>query len=91
MGYVVISYDISDDGGRSKVASTLEGYGQRVQYSVFECRIDEKTLKKLLDKIRTFPKGEDSIRVYRICEGCLRKVTIMGRGQIKEESKFLVV
>ena len=87
----MISYDISDDGCRTKVSGILEGYGQRVQYSVFECRIDEKTLKKLLDRIRTFPKGKDSIRVYRICEGCLKKVTIIGRGQIKEESKFLVV
>ena len=31
----VISYDIPDDKRRKKIADLLEGYGQRVQYSVF--------------------------------------------------------
>jgi len=30
-------YDIPSDKRRKKVSDLLEGYGQRVQYSVFEC------------------------------------------------------
>ena len=30
----VVSYDISNDRRRRKVATILEGYGYRVQYSV---------------------------------------------------------
>jgi CRISPR-associated protein Cas2 len=39
---VVVSYDISDDKRRRKVAQIMEGYGYRVQYSVFECDLDKK-------------------------------------------------
>ena len=35
--YVVVSYDITCDRRRSKVARTLEDHGKRVQYSVFDC------------------------------------------------------
>jgi CRISPR-associated protein Cas2 len=38
----VISYDIPDDKRRKKIADLLEGYGQRVQYSVFECQLNRE-------------------------------------------------
>ena len=39
MSMYVISYDISENKIRNKVAKILEGYGKRIQYSVFECDI----------------------------------------------------
>jgi CRISPR-associated protein Cas2 len=51
MVFVVISYDISDDGIRKKVANILLDHGVRVQYSVFECLVDAKTLDKLIDML----------------------------------------
>ncbi|NJN04871.1 MAG: CRISPR-associated endonuclease Cas2, partial [Leptolyngbyaceae cyanobacterium RM1_1_2] len=33
---VLVVYDISDDRRRTKLATFLEGYGRRVQYSVFD-------------------------------------------------------
>jgi len=91
MSYMVISYDISDDRKRNKVANTLEDYGKRVQYSVFECRLDEKTLAELLDKLKPFPERNDSIRVYQICEACLRRVILLGKGGLAQEPRFFVV
>ncbi len=32
---LLIAYDISDDGRRDRVAVALQGYGERVQFSVF--------------------------------------------------------
>lgn len=32
---VLIAYDVSNDARRDRVAVTLQGYGERVQYSVF--------------------------------------------------------
>lgn len=37
MLFYVVVYDISSDKQRKKVSDLLEGYGLRVQYSVFEC------------------------------------------------------
>ena len=91
MGYVVISYDISDDRKRRRVANLLLDYGKRVQYSVFECRIDAKTLDKIIALLKPFAEGNDSIRVYQICETCLKKAVLLGRGEFTEEPKFHVV
>lgn len=38
----LISYDIAVDKRRTKIAKLLEGFGQRVQYSVFECDLTTK-------------------------------------------------
>ena len=37
----IVSYDISDPKRLRKVAKILEGYGSRIQFSVFECPLDE--------------------------------------------------
>ncbi|MBC2698445.1 MAG: CRISPR-associated endonuclease Cas2, partial [ANME-2 cluster archaeon] len=57
MVFVVISYDISDDGMRKKVANILLDHGVRVQYSVFECLVDAKTLDKLVVMLSPFTEG----------------------------------
>lgn len=43
----VVSYDIASDRTRRKLAKLLEGYGVRIQYSVFECRLTEKRFQKM--------------------------------------------
>jgi CRISPR-associated protein Cas2 len=40
--FVVVSYDITDDKRRVRMAKTLLGYGQRVQYSVFEAHLTQR-------------------------------------------------
>ena len=50
--FVLITYDIStvDEAGRRrlrKVAKMCVNYGQRVQNSVFECKIDAAQCRKL--------------------------------------------
>lgn len=71
----------------------LADYGKRVQYSVFECRLDAKTLEKLVEGLKPFAEGNDSdsIRVYQICEACLKKAVLLGRGELTEEAKFHLV
>ena len=47
----VVSYDIVSDRTRRKVSKILEGYGVRIQYSVFECRLNEKRFQKMYQDI----------------------------------------
>jgi len=42
----LVSYDISDDKRLRLVAKTLEGFGYRIQYSVFECCLEPTNLAK---------------------------------------------
>ena len=43
----LISYDICHPKRLRKVARTLDGFGARLQYSVFECPLDDLRLEKL--------------------------------------------
>jgi len=80
---VLVSYDVAQDenGARRlrKVAKTCQNFGQRVQYSVFECLVDPgqwSTLKhQLLTQIE--PKY-DSLRFYFLGANWQRRVEHVG-------------
>jgi CRISPR-associated protein Cas2 len=64
---VVISYDIPHDGRRNRLARLLKGYGERMQYSVFEAELKPEMLRHLKSKIATLIEpAEDSVRIYRL-------------------------
>ncbi len=79
--FYVIVYDISCDKRRKKVADLLEGYGARVQYSVFECVLDRAQYRQLGDRLKKRIKlDEDSIRIYPITRNTLQQVETWGVG-----------
>lgn len=49
----IITYDISDDRLRRRMARLLEGFGERVQRSAFECRLRESERRALENAIVT--------------------------------------
>ena len=49
--FYLISYDIPNDKRRLKIAHLLEGYGERVQYSVFEVWATDEELTKLRERL----------------------------------------
>ncbi len=76
----LISYDITDNRIRGKIAKELSGYGQRVQYSVFECRLTEQQYKELYQKLVLLMREEreGNVRIYDICGKCERKLSTIG-------------
>lgn len=78
---VVISYDISDDRRRNKIARLLEGYGYRVQYSVFECELDGRQLLKLQRELRLLVRGAlgESARFYPLPADAAGRVIVVGK------------
>jgi len=90
--FYLISYDIPDDRRRTKIAKTLLDFGDRVQYSVFEAKLDKKLLDKLIQKlIEIIEESEDSIRVYPLCAACETGISILGQGKImKEEDVYIL-
>jgi CRISPR-associated protein Cas2 len=72
----VVAYDISNNKRRKKLADLLDGYGMRVNLSVYEIELNQTRYKKLLQEIETQKlcnKKYDSVRFYHICENCLAK------------------
>ena len=71
---IIVTYDVSTETKEGqkrlrRVAKVCEKIGQRVQKSVFECRVDlmkyEELERRLLAEI---DKNEDSLRLYRLTE-----------------------
>lgn len=83
----IVSYDISSDRLRNKVAKLLEGYGCRVQYSVFECEIAENHFHKLRGELTVLLTGSEDagIRIYDLCGKCEKKILIIGEDTAHQE------
>jgi CRISPR-associated protein Cas2 len=72
--FVVVSYDIEDDGARNRVAEVLKDYGKRVQYSVFECRLEPGLVAEMRRDLERIPRGKrDEIRLYFLCARCAER------------------
>lgn len=77
--FYLICYDIVKDSRRNKVAHLLEGYGLRVQKSVFECVLNEKQYESLQKKLLKYlNKREDQLRFYPLSANCRSKVVVLG-------------
>lgn len=81
---VVVSYDVStvaEDGQRRlrRVAKICKDYGQRVQFSVFECEVDPARWaffrERLIDEI---DPEFDSLRFYFLGANWRRRIEQIG-------------
>ncbi|MCM8804085.1 MAG: CRISPR-associated endonuclease Cas2 [Candidatus Omnitrophica bacterium] len=63
--YAVV-YDISSDKERAKVDKLLQGYGFRIQKSVFECRLTKKGRDELIEKLIKLDIKTGFIKVYKL-------------------------
>ncbi|MEG6550685.1 CRISPR-associated endonuclease Cas2 [Desulfocurvibacter africanus] len=81
---VLVSYDVavSETGGQArlrKVARTCENYGQRVQFSVFECLVDPAEWAVLKAKlVEAINPEQDSLRFYYLGANWERRVEHVG-------------
>jgi len=81
-GFYVVVYDISDDKRRTRLHKRLIDYGTPVQYSVFECLLDEKSLVRMHQMIqRTIKVRYDHVRIYTLCQACLKDTWVSEAGQ----------
>ena len=68
---VLITYDVADTQGDGalrlrRLAEICEKYGQRVQLSVFECRLSNVRLARLIAEVQdAMDAHRDSVFVYR--------------------------
>lgn len=47
----IVSYDITINRYRTKLSKLLSGFGERVQFSVFEFNLEEILYKEMIEKI----------------------------------------
>ena len=81
---ILVCYDVSTvtaegEARLRRAAKTCERYGQRVQYSVFECTLTEM----LLDKMRAglidiMDAQQDSLRIYYLYGAREKRLEVHG-------------
>jgi len=77
----LVVYDTPNDGRRHRLSTILDGYGDRVQWSVFEVRVEAGEMERVLRRLAAVMEAdEDSVRLYPACEACARKVVCLGVG-----------
>lgn len=95
--FVLVSYDVAtdDDGGQRRlrrVARACKDFGQRVQYSVFECIVDPAQWAQLKARlISEIDTEKDSLRFYYLGSNWKHRVEHIGaKGTIDQEGPLIV-
>lgn len=87
-----ISYDVASPKRLVKVAKTLENFGVRIQYSFFECEMEKSRLEELKRRLlELIDQKEDSLRIYPLCEDCLKQTSSIGEGNIFVPQTFQIL
>jgi len=94
---VLVSYDVStiDKKGRRRlrrVAKVCQNYGQRVQYSVFECIVDPAQWVAFRQRLITEIKlEEDSLRFYFLGSNWKRRIEHVGAKETFDQEGPLII
>ena len=93
---VLVSYDVSQEkNGRKRlrrVAKACQDYGQRVQYSVFECIVDPAQWTVLRERlIKEINLEHDSLRFYFLGSNWKRRVEHIGSKEAVDQEGPLIV
>jgi CRISPR-associated protein Cas2 len=90
--FIVVSYDIADDKRRVRVATELENFGQRVQYSVFECHLNETEIQELMRRMQALIDWDrDRVRYYTLCARDQSRIMIDGPGDVSQNWSYRIV
>lgn len=70
----LVCYDVRDAGRWRKLYKMLHGYGHRIQYSIFRCRLTERETQKLYWEAMQILDKEDDFLVIPICGKCSTRI-----------------
>jgi CRISPR-associated protein Cas2 len=81
--WYLVSYDVRNPKRLTKVANHLGGYGTRIQYSIFRCRMNDRERERLSWEMKKLMAEEDSLLIVGICNRCSERIK-----KINEESNW---
>ena len=90
--FVVVTYDITDDRRRLQVSDELQNFGARVNFSVFECHLEPDHVTDLKRRLAgQIDATEDNVRYYVLCDACVKKIEVQGKGEVTRDTGYTVV
>lgn len=94
---ILVAYDVdtvSEDGQARlrRVATVCKNFGQRVQFSIFECRVTQAQLEELEAKLlQIINPNTDSLRIYILYGGREKCLRAYGNDRYRDFDEPLVV
>ena len=70
--WYLVSYDIREPKRLRGVANMLMGFGERIQYSLFRCRLGEREVERLRWELKKIVAREDDVLIVGLCDDCVR-------------------
>lgn len=90
--FILVVYDISNDKRRTKLHDALLDFGTPVQYSVFECLLEEKDVARMKQAVRKVIRPRvDQVRFYALCASCVAKIEITSGVEVLRKEKQATV
>lgn len=90
--FLVVAYDIPDDRRRQRLHHVLEGFGTPVQYSVFECLLEDKEVARLKQAVkRSTSLRKDHIRYYYLCAACQKRIEATAGKEVTHAEHTVIV
>lgn len=94
---ILVTYDVCTETNEGKtrlrkVAKVCLNYGQRVQKSVFECRVSQMQYESLMrDLLGVVNLAEDNLRFYRLQEPLSKNVKEYGTFRATDFEKGVLI
>ena len=80
-GWYLVSYDIRDTRRWRKGYKIIKGYGERLQYSVYRCRLSVRQLEQLRWELEKVLEAEDSLLFVPLCGACVARLLVRNRSE----------
>ena len=91
----LICYDISDDKRLRKVFKTMRGWGDHIQFSIFECQLTSTDLVRLRTELSSIIHHDDDQVLFVVlgpAEGRGdRVITALGKPYTRVDASCIVV
>ncbi|MGH7057471.1 MAG: CRISPR-associated endonuclease Cas2 [Acetobacteraceae bacterium] len=79
---IIVTYDISDPRRWRRVFKTMNGFGEWMQLSVFQCRLTPRRRAELETRLRELVKpGEDHVLLIEVGPAAGTKLAIQSIGK----------
>ena len=85
--WFLVSYDVRDPKRLRRVARHIEGYGVRLQYSLFRCYLSKREVERMRWELARILAQDDSILIIGLCPSCAKRVRERNKGALPHEDE----